>query len=166
MFCSLAGGDDTAPGGAAGALIALREFLGRVFGWDEGDDARPIPGCTETSLRDRLPEAERDQPTEPDGAFGFSLVYQDATERLVELGNATVHAALHVGWVEHADGSAGAEMAVYWKPRGWFGRLYMALIAPFRVFVVYPALMRKIRADWERLRRDRPAAPEDVQAAC
>jgi hypothetical protein len=35
-------------------------------------------------------------------------------------------------------------MAVYVKPRGRFGRPYMAFIAPFRHWVVYPALLRQI----------------------
>lgn len=85
------------------------------------------------------------------------MLYQTDSERLLELSNSTVHAALHIGWVEHDDGSAGAEMAVYWKPRGWFGRLYMAVISPFRFFVVYPALMRKVAAEWDRFRDTRAA---------
>jgi hypothetical protein len=39
-------------------------------------------------------------------------------------------------------------MAVYVKPRGRFGRPYMAFIAPFRHWVVYPALMRQIERAW------------------
>lgn len=85
------------------------------------------------------------------------MLYQTDSERLLELSNSTVHAALHIGWVEHDDGSAGAELAVYWKPRGWFGRLYMAVIGPFRFFVVYPALMRKVAAEWDRFRDTRAA---------
>jgi len=141
------------PGGVAGLLFKFRLFLGRVFRWDEKDEALPIPGCEETSLRGRLPENDRisnaDVTADP---LGFELVYHIENERLVELSNSTVHAALHVGWVFHDDGMAGAEMAVYWKPRGWFGRLYMALIAPFRVYIVYPSLMKKVAADWASFR--------------
>jgi hypothetical protein len=157
MFCAMAGQGDAAPKGAAGLLLAFRVLLGRIFGWDREDRVLPIPGCTETSLRQRLPGAERDQVEEGADPFGFSLVYQADSERLLELSNSTVHAALHIGWVEHDDGSAGAEMAVYWKPRGWFGRLYMAVISPFRFFVVYPALMRKVAAEWDRFRDTRAA---------
>jgi hypothetical protein len=39
-------------------------------------------------------------------------------------------------------------MAVYVKPRGRFGRPYMAFIAPFRHWVVYPALLRQIERAW------------------
>ncbi len=79
-------------------------------------------------------------------------MFHGEEERLVELGNATVHAALHIGWVHHDDGTAGAELAVYWKARGWFGRLYMAAITPARIWIVYPALMKKVAKDWEEFR--------------
>jgi Protein of unknown function (DUF2867) len=39
-------------------------------------------------------------------------------------------------------------MAVYVKPRGLFGKGYMAFIKPFRYLVVYPALMRHIERAW------------------
>jgi hypothetical protein len=41
-------------------------------------------------------------------------------------------------------------MAVYVKPRGAFGKAYMALIKPFRYLVVYPALMGQVERAWER----------------
>src|SRR5262245_12125220 len=36
-----------------GALVSLRKLLGRWFGWDR-EEERPIPGCTETTLAERL----------------------------------------------------------------------------------------------------------------
>jgi hypothetical protein len=39
-------------------------------------------------------------------------------------------------------------MAVYVKPRGLFGKGYMALIKPFRYLIVYPALMRQTERTW------------------
>ncbi len=155
MFCAMMQEEDATPGGAAGLLVALREALGRLFGWDDAEQELPIPGCVETSLRGRLPEGKTGPALGGEDPFGFSLVYETPSERLLELSNATVHAALHVGWVDHGDGTAGAEMAVYWKPRGRLGRLYMALIGPFRFFVVYPALMRRVGAEWERRRKAR-----------
>jgi hypothetical protein len=41
-------------------------------------------------------------------------------------------------------------MAVYVKPRGLFGRGYMALIKPFRYLIVYPALTRQLGRAWDR----------------
>jgi len=40
------------------------------------------------------------------------------------------------------------QMAVYVKPRGLFGKGYMALIKPFRYLIVYPALMRQTERMW------------------
>lgn len=40
-------------------------------------------------------------------------------------------------------------LAVYVKPRGRLGRQYMAFIAPFRHWVVYPALLRQIERAWQ-----------------
>ena len=70
-----------------------------------------------------------------------------------ELSNGTVHAVMHVGWVPQRDGSYGAQLGVYVKPRGRSGRAYMAAIGPFRRLIVYPALMRAIGRAWERRRR-------------
>ncbi len=40
-------------------------------------------------------------------------------------------------------------MGIYVKPRGRLGEVYMKLIQPFRLFIVYPALMRQIGRMWE-----------------
>ena len=140
---------DPNPGGAAGALFRLRAWLGQVFGWD--GSARPIPGCEESTLRARLPDELRlpEEAVQAD-PMGFVPVYVQPDEQLVELGNQTVHAALHVSAVRREDGSQVPALAVYWKARGLFGRLYMAAITPFRIWAVYPALMRMVAAKWSR----------------
>jgi hypothetical protein len=38
--------------------------------------------------------------------------------------------------------------AVYVKPVSWLTPVYMAVIEPFRRFVVYPAILRQIRRAW------------------
>jgi Protein of unknown function (DUF2867) len=40
------------------------------------------------------------------------------------------------------------EMAIYVKPNGVLGTAYMAVIKPFRYWIVYPALMREIAREW------------------
>lgn len=52
------------------------------------------------------------------------------------------------------------QMAVYVKPRGPFGKGYMALIKPFRYWIVYPALMRQIERAWNA----RMASPSPLPA--
>lgn len=131
------------------ALFALRAWLGQRLGWDEKTNTLPIPGCDETSLRERLPadlNAEKDDTV---GEAPFRPVYLTGDEWALELSNSTVHAILHLGWVAQADGTFRGQLGVYVKPRGWFGPLYMALITPFRYVIVYPALMRWIGRAWK-----------------
>jgi hypothetical protein len=46
------------------------------------------------------------------------------------------------------EGRYEGQMAIYVKPRGRLGKEYMALIAPFRHWIVYPARMRQIERAW------------------
>jgi hypothetical protein len=140
------------------ALFALRDKLGQWLGWDDETNILPIPGCVETSLRERLRgdlAAERDETA---GGTPFRPVYLTRDEWALELSNATVHAVLHLAWVPDADGRYRGQLGVYVKPRGWFGRVYMTLIAPFRHWIVYPALMRRIGAAWQARGKSRAAA--------
>jgi hypothetical protein len=78
----------------------------------------------------------------------FAPVYRTDTEFAAEISNQTVHAVMHLAWVDRGHGRYQGQMAVYVKPRGRFGRPYMAFIAPFRHWVVYPALLRQIERAW------------------
>lgn len=140
-FCAMQEEDESqSVGGVAELLFKLRELMGKM-GLDGKPIPRPIPGCTETSLKDRLSPEDRAK-VEVEGRFDFKLVYNKDNERCVELSNSTVHAALHLGWV-HKHGTIYApQMAVYVKPRGAFGKVYMGMIYPFRVLLVYPQIVR------------------------
>jgi hypothetical protein len=48
---------------------------------------------------------------------------------------------MHLAWVDRGEGRHQGQMAVYVMPRGRLGDGYMALIKPFRYWVVYPALL-------------------------
>ena len=129
--------------------------LGRISAPIEGgrDDAAgklPIPGTNETSLTDRLPDDLRNTAADLDfGSLPFVPLYRTAVEFAAEISNQTVHGVMHLAWVDQGgDGRYEAQMAVYVKPRGRLGKGYMALIAPFRHWVVYPALMRQIGRAW------------------
>jgi hypothetical protein len=143
-----------APGGVTRVLFSVRLFLGRLLHWDDHDEARPIPGCIETTLTDRLPQRLRGT-TEPviggpldDAAGGFVPLYRTDDEWAAEISNATVHGVLQLTWVQQEDGRYRAHIGVYVKPRGRLGELYMLLIQPFRHLIVYPALMRRIGRVW------------------
>lgn len=139
----------------SGALFRIRLRLGEWLGWDDASQKLPIPGCQETTLRERLPSELRGSatgfginPTMQQAAGGFTPVYRTSDEAAAELSNGTVHGVLHLGWVERGQGHYGAQMGVYVKPRGRLGGPYLKLIEPFRHLIVYPALMRQIERAW------------------
>ena len=110
----------------------------------------PIPGTSETSLAQRLPDDLRDTADLDFGSLPFVPLYRTEVEFAAEVSNQTVHGAMHLAWVEKSEGRYQGQMAVYVKPRGLFGRGYMALIKPFRYWIVYPALMRQTERTWNR----------------
>ena len=123
--------------------IYLTALQGVARGLDR-DPARPCPGFVETTLANAAEEL--------DASRVDLLALVDGREALFELENATVHALMHLGRVavEDRDSSRiwAPQMAVYVKPRGSLGRIYMKLIQPFRHLIVYPALMRSAERSW------------------
>jgi hypothetical protein len=134
---------------ATRALFSVRYRVGGWFGWDDAPRALAIPDDTKSTLGARLPQDLRNTATGLDlGSYGFLPLYRTDTEWAAELSNRTVHAVMHLAWVEQGKGVYRGQMGVYVKPRGRFGAAYMAAIAPFRHWVVYPALMRQIGRAW------------------
>ena len=141
-------------------LWGARDRLGSWFGLgrisapidSDSDDVAgklPIPGTNETSLTDRLPDDLRNTAGDLKFRFlPFAPLYRTGTEFAAELSNQTVHGVMHLAWVDQGEGRYQCQMAVYVKPRGPLGKAYMALIKPFRYWVVYPALMRQIERTW------------------
>jgi hypothetical protein len=136
-------------------LFQVRFRLGDLFGWDVPKQ-RPIPDCRETTLKARLPDDLRG--TAGDHAMSSAMqraaggcepLYRTDAEWAAELSNGTVHGVLQLTWVEDDAGRYRGRMAVYVKPRGWLGQAYLQLIEPFRLLVVYPALMRQIGRAWQ-----------------
>jgi hypothetical protein len=134
---------------AARALFAIRWRVGGWFGWDDAPKPLAIPHDTQTTLSARLPEDLRNTATAVNRRSTFTPLYRTDDEWAAELSNRTVHAVMHLAWVEKGEGRYQGQMGVYVKPRGRFGGAYMAAIAPFRHRVVYPALMRQIRRAWD-----------------
>lgn len=128
-------------------LLAIRWKLGKLLGWDKPDAGL---GSRVQSLRDRLPLDLRgappglDLPTVP-----FTCVYQTDDEWAAEIANRTVHAVMHIGWVQDEAGGYHGQMAVLVKPNGIVGKVYMAVIAPFRHLIVYPSLIGAIGRNWQ-----------------
>jgi len=127
-------------------LLELRFFIGRLFAWD-----RPRPSLRAApTFADRLTDADRTRSLIPAGASEgpFQVVYRFENEKLVELVNRTVHAAALTALVETAN-NYRLYFAVYVRSVGRFTPFYMAAINPFRKLIVYPSLLRSVRANWD-----------------
>lgn len=127
-------------------LLDIRFFVGRFFGWD-----REPAATAWKSFATRLTDADHSRSLAPAGARDgfFRVVYRFENEQLVELVNRTVHAGALTTLVETATGYR-FYLGVYVRTGSRFTRFYMALIDPFRRMIVYPSLLRSVRARWDR----------------
>jgi len=123
--------------------------LGQISAADDAPGQLPIPGAGETSLAARLPDDLRGTATDVDFvSLPFVPLYRTDVEFAAEVSNRTMHGVMHLAWVAQGDARYQAQMAVYVKPRGLFGKGYMELIKPFRYLIVYPALTRQTERMW------------------
>jgi len=76
-----------------------------------------------------------------------AYIYVFEHEQLREVRNATVHAFSSLS-MEPAAGGYLACWAIYVRPVSRFTALYMTAIAPFRRFLVYPAIIRTVQGAW------------------
>jgi hypothetical protein len=141
-------------GPAARALFSLRRALGRVFGWD-----REVEGATSPSSEMRLTPSQiarsKVAPGTREGLFKLLFVFDD--EMLGEIRNATVHAFSSMV-LRRREGGYRLYWAIYVAPVSRFTAVYMAMIEPFRRFVVYPAILGRLRKEWIAANRNRGAA--------
>ncbi len=143
---------------AARSLWQLRDLLGEWIGLGrtsvsagESGPALPIPGTDEVSLQGRLPADLRGTAAGVEvGSLPFRPLYATANEAAAEVSNRTMYGVAHLAWIERDGGRHQGQMAVYVKPRGRFGEAYMALIKPFRYWIVYPALLGQLGRAWHR----------------
>ena len=126
------------------ALFELRWFIGRLFRWD-----RPAREREGWSFRARLSDTDRRQsmvdPGTRDGPF--TVLYVHAMEAVSEIRNATVHGFL-VWALEPTPDGYQLLWAIHVLPVSVWTKLYLALINPFRRWLVYPALLRRIHESW------------------
>ncbi len=130
----------------AHALIRLRLFLGHIFRLE----AEP-KNALAASFGSRLTTEDRARSFvvsgTPEGLF--RVVYRFENEQLLEIQNRTVHAAALSALAKRAD-SYRFYFAVYVRQSTWITPFYMGLIDPFRKWIIYPAMLNKIRAIWDQ----------------
>ena len=128
----------------ARALLGIRLFLGRVFGWDR----EPAAFARETFAM-RLTATDLSMSLVPAGTHDgiFRVVYRFENEQLLELMNSTAHGAMLSALFETST-AYRFYLGVYVRKVSLVTSVYMALIDPFRKLVVYPSLLRSVRAAW------------------
>ncbi len=134
------------PPPAVRALLNIRLLVGRLLGWDR----EPAATAWE-SFAKRLTTDDRSKSLAPAGTREglFRVVYRFENEQLLELINRTAHAAALSALVETAH-TYRFYFGVYVRSVGRITPVYMALIDPFRKLVVYPSLLRTVRAKWNK----------------
>ncbi len=128
------------------ALLHMRLFVGRLFRWDR----EPAATAWET-FATRMTTADRSRSLAPAGTRDglFRVVYRFENEQLLELINRTAHAAALSALVETPN-AYRFYFGVYVRSVSRLTSVYMALIDPFRKLVVYPSLLRSVRAKWNK----------------
>lgn len=128
------------------ALLNIRLFVGRLLGWD-----REPPAAPREIFSTRLTTADLSKSLTPAGTREglFRVVYRFENEQLLELINRTAHAAALSALVETAN-AYRFYLGVYVRRVSRFTPVYMALIDPFRKLIVYPSLLRSVRATWNQ----------------
>jgi Protein of unknown function (DUF2867) len=131
------------------ALVRLRLLVGRLFHLErEPSDAGAASFTKRLTVEDRAGSSVASGTR----AGSFRIVYRFANEQLLEVHNRTVHAAALSALVKTADGYR-YYLAVYVVSVSWITPLYMALIDPFRRWIIYPALLKRICATGTALRQ-------------
>jgi hypothetical protein len=143
------------------ALFKLRFLVGRMLRWDD-------PGWFErSSYLHRLDDEDRARSLIPPGTSDgpFRLLHVLPHEAVREVQNATVHAFLCEA-LRESDTGYRLYWGIYVKPASRLTPLYMALIKPFRHWLVYPAIQRRIREAWLRKYAEAAAVQEMKTRSC
>ncbi len=127
-------------------LFGIRSALGRTLGWDGKSE---LAGSRLFQAR-RLSEDQRERSlTEPGTSLGpFRLVYAFRQELVGEVRNATVH-AFSCQVLQPLPDSYRFFWAIYVAPVSAWTPVYMSVIDPFRRWIVYPTILRKLQQVWE-----------------
>jgi len=128
------------------ALFGMRFFLGRILSLEaEPREAQKMYFANRLTPEDC---ARSLVPVGTPDAF-FRVVYRFENEILLEVVNRTVHAA-SLNALQRTNEGYRFYFAIYVRKISWITPVYMALIDPFRKWVVYPAILKRIRENWNQ----------------
>jgi hypothetical protein len=136
-------------------LVAIRGVLGWLFGWDEESFDEP-----QLSYLPRVSDEIRARSLQEPGVKGgyFRLMYSLDNETVAEILNRTVHAFFCMA-IEPADDGYEMYWVIFVKEEKSLTPFYMALIDPFRRYLVHPMILRSLQQHW-RHRYEAQSLPE------
>ena len=139
------------------ALFWLRGLIGKILRWDDVPEL-----VNKNSWLFRLTEEERNKSIIPAGQVeGINtILYCYDNEILFEIINRTVHCFWVLASEEKADGY-DLYVAIYVKKLNWRTPIYMALVSPILNWVIYPAIKKTIKRNWEE-RFSAPQIPSKI----
>jgi hypothetical protein len=132
-------------GAVSKGLFWLRGLIGKVMRWDDVPEL-----VSEISYLSRLSDEEQAKSLiQPGEVRGISRVlYCYENEMLLEIINKTVHCFWCLA-SEQTTGGYNLYNAVYVKNLNWRTPIYMTLISPMLKHVIYPAIDKSMRENWE-----------------
>jgi hypothetical protein len=148
------------------ALFGLRRLLGRLFRWDAPEPEAPtgsgVPSPSDLPLvtrrwLDRIDPADLERSGVPAGTKdgAFTVLYVHDREAVSAIRNRTVEAFLVLA-LDPSPGGHDLILAIHVRPVSAWTRPYMALIDPFRRWIVYPSLLGQLHDAWSQgVGRDR-----------
>jgi hypothetical protein len=138
-------------------LVAIRGVLGWLLGWDEEHFDE-----SELSYLQRVSGDIRARSLDEPGRKGgyFRLMYTLENETVAEILNRTVHAFFCMA-IEPSDGGYALYWVIFVKDEKPLTPFYMALIDPFRRYLVHPMILRSIQEHW-RHRYETPPGSSPV----
>ena len=138
-------------------LFWLRGLIGKILRWDDVPEM-----VNNNSWLSRLTAEERNKSIIPVGQVeGINtILYCYDNEILFEIINRTVHCF----WVLATEGKADGYdlyVAIYVKKLNWRTPIYMVLVSPILNWVIYPAVKKTIKRNWEE-RFSAPQIPSKI----
>lgn len=126
-------------------LFDLRGFIGKMLGWDDVPEL-----IRKHSWISRLSEEERKKSLIESGKVeGINtILYCRENEILFEIINRTVHCFWALALEEQVDGY-DLYVAIYVKKINWRTPIYMTMISPMLKWIIYPAIKKTIKRNWE-----------------
>ena len=127
------------------SLFWLRGQIGKILKWDDVPEL-----INANSWLKNLTSEEREKSIIPSGKMeGINtILYCYKNEIMFEIINRTVHCFWVLASVEKADGY-DLYVAIYVKKLNWRTPIYMTLVSPMLKWVIYPAIKKSIKQNWE-----------------